>query len=193
MDLKNLQESLDSTARQAEPANREMYDERLNSEFRVAALQLTNLYKKGLENAHDAFESGYALALRDILEYVRGKKSQDTAQHVEQYLQARLEALRHHETDECHAAIESRRTHTTAAQAPTSHRIPSTPTNSRPTSVQRSSVKVSSNDTETPRTDMPQLPNDALESTPDTPTHLRPRKRPRGFPRFSVDALIDRN
>ena len=44
MDLTNLRESLESPVH---PAPSRVHDERLTNEFRIAALQLTNLYKQG--------------------------------------------------------------------------------------------------------------------------------------------------
>ncbi|WFC96921.1 phosphatidate phosphatase [Malassezia brasiliensis] len=109
MDLTNLRESLDHTADQPGDSLRHAYDEKLNSEFRVAALQLTNLYKRGLENTHDALQSGYALALRDMLDYVRSRGANSSGADLERYLSARLETL-HHDADD--VANEARATPT---------------------------------------------------------------------------------
>ena len=59
MDLTNLRESLESPVH---PAPSRVHDERLTNEFRIAALQLTNLYKQGRKNAREAFMDGYSQA-----------------------------------------------------------------------------------------------------------------------------------
>ena len=69
----------------------------------MAALQLTNLYKQGLQNTKSAFHDGYAQALRDTVEIISGLSTgqgpsapadaQSRLDSLSAYLKRRLEAL----------------------------------------------------------------------------------------------------
>lgn len=108
MDLTNLRESLESPVH---PAPSRVHDERLTNEFRIAALQLTNLYKQGRKNAREAFMDGYSQALGDTLECVR-TAAQGASAHDAQtrlaglcdYIQRRLDALQSDVQDQEEAA-----------------------------------------------------------------------------------------
>ncbi|WFD30708.1 DNA mismatch repair protein [Malassezia sp. CBS 17886] len=108
MDLTNLRESLEHTEH-TYGALRHTSDERLATEFRGAALQLTNLYKRGRENAHIAFQTGYAQALRDTLDMLAlaGHESEDTpcarVEEVRECLSRRLDALQSEADEGCGA------------------------------------------------------------------------------------------
>ncbi|WFD27670.1 hypothetical protein MNAN1_002671 [Malassezia nana] len=99
MDLTNLRESLDVSGEQSPAALCHEHDERLTDEFRVAALQLTNLYKQGRQNTHKAFAEGYARALYDTIECLNGPaqesplEAQAQLDRLRNYLLRRLETL----------------------------------------------------------------------------------------------------
>lgn len=169
----------------------------MNSEVRrpshaVAALQLTNLYKKGLENTHDALQSGYALALRDTLDYVRGQGASRTAADLERYLSARLEALRH-DADEAAetrptATPSARRARPAAAHELTTPGVVHTPT--RASRAERHATKPRPDEIKAPRRDVAYDDEPASDATPDSAS-LRPRKRLRGAVRRRSETSVE--
>lgn len=163
----------------------------------VAALQLTNLYKKGLENTHKSFQSGYAQALRDTLEYVHRPGASSVDSHVERYLTARLETL-HHDND--HEDNEPRPTptpqpirrlprHTTDAAA-AARAAPSPTRPSRGES--RAGAKSRSDEPKLSRRELLAAASDS-DTPPSDADHARtraerPRKRRRNLQRRRSDA-----
>ncbi|PWN24069.1 hypothetical protein BCV69DRAFT_309917 [Microstroma glucosiphilum] len=67
--LRILRDSLDSSRPPpAGPTKR--YDKTLNSDFKAAALHLTNLYRNSIASSQSTYRSGYVQGLRDMLDLV---------------------------------------------------------------------------------------------------------------------------
>ncbi|WFD19826.1 phosphatidate phosphatase [Malassezia caprae] len=190
MDLTNLRESLEVSGEQSPAALCHDHDERLTDEFRVAALQLTNLYKQGRQNTHKAFVDGYTKALCDTIECLAQEsplEAQTRLDRLRSYLLRRLETLQS-DAQEHEEASESKSAH---AASPCAR--PRRPLNERRTEGHRSPPGTQEVKPKTPHarhehsrrtayTDAP--PSEESEDfttavAPATPAADRPRKRRR--------------
>ncbi|CAO1625857.1 unnamed protein product [Parajaminaea phylloscopi] len=72
--LRVLRDSLDSSRPPGGASKR--HEKRLNTEFKAAALHLTNLYRNSLVSAQSSHRLGYVQGLRDILDLILLRSSQ---------------------------------------------------------------------------------------------------------------------
>lgn len=178
MDLTNLRESLESPVHEA-PSR--VHDERLTNEFRIAALQLTNLYKQGRKNTREAFMDGYSRALGDTLECVRqaahGASVHDAKTRLDglcDYIQRRLDALQSDVQDQEEAAQAA------AANDPVDESVSRTRRKVRHAQDTPKRVPRTPGTTEAPPSSQSACDSD-MDMTPLTHDRSHPRKRRRAL------------